>query len=158
MAEKSVARGNLRIVKTTPLRSRKRTSTRLVAAGDTLAKPGARAAEANRVARRTSTTQTVQQLQSVIGGASPDELKALRRTLFAKPDGAATGTGPDLELSAGWREGAYPYKNLMSRRSYEKQKFRLQARGEKTGQRVVIPFEGRDATGKGGTCSNSGFQ
>jgi len=178
MPDQSVNRGNLRVVKTATAR-RQRTKPRLVTAGDTLAKPGARAAEADRVARRTSTTQTVQatvisellgslkssppgetlqQLQSMIGGASPDELKALRRTLFAKPDASVAGTDPDLELSAGWREGAYPYKNLMSRRNYEKQKFRLQvellklqAWVKETGQRVVILFEGRDAAGKGGT-------
>ncbi len=152
---------------------------RLVTAGDTLAKPGARTAEADRVARRTSTKQTVQatvvsellgslknsppsetlqQLQSLIGGASPDELKALRRTLFKQAEASAIGIDPDLELSEGWREGAYPYKNLMSRKNYEKQKFRLQvellklqAWVKETGQRVVILFEGRDAAGKGGT-------
>ncbi len=178
MADTSVTRNNLRVVKTASVR-RQRTKPRLISAGDTLAKPGSRAAEADRVARRTSTKQTVQatvvsellgslkknpasetllQLQSVIGGASPDELKALRRTLFAKPDASPPGTDPDLELSAGWREGAYPYKNLMSRKNYEKQKFslqvellKLQAWVKETGQRVVILFEGRDAAGKGGT-------
>jgi polyphosphate kinase 2 (PPK2 family) len=46
----------------------------------------------------------------------------------------------------------------MSRKSYEKQKYRLQvellklqAWVKETGQRVVILFEGRDAAGKGGT-------
>jgi polyphosphate kinase 2 len=46
----------------------------------------------------------------------------------------------------------------MSRRAYEKQKYRLQvellklqAWVKETGQRVVILFEGRDAAGKGGT-------
>ena len=179
MADKSVARGNLRIVKTALARSRQRVKPRLVTAGDTLAKPGNRAAEADRVARRTSTTRTVQatvvtellaslknspasetlqQLQAVIGGASPDELKGLRRTLFANPELSGTGLDPDIELSNGWREGAYPYKNLMSRKNYEKQKFRLQvellklqAWVKETGQRVVIVFEGRDAAGKGGT-------
>jgi polyphosphate kinase 2 (PPK2 family) len=65
---------------------------------------------------------------------------------------------PDDELADGWREGGYPYKNLMSRKAYEKQKYRLQvellklqAWVKETGQRVVILFEGRDAAGKGGT-------
>ncbi|MGZ5184109.1 MAG: polyphosphate kinase 2, partial [Caldimonas sp.] len=64
---------------------------------------------------------------------------------------------PDTELSKGWREGAYPYANLLSRKSYERQKYRLQvellklqAWVKETGQRVVIVFEGRDAAGKGG--------
>jgi polyphosphate kinase 2 len=86
-------------------------------------------------------------------------VKALRRTLFERPlDKPAEGVDPDLELAPNWREGGYPYKNLMSRRAYEKQKYRLQvellklqAWVKESGQRVVILFEGRDAAGKGGT-------
>jgi len=103
--------------------------------------------------------ESLRQLQALIDGASLDEVKALRRLLFgreaAKPD---AGTDPDAELATGWREGAYPYRNLLSRRSYERQKYRLQvellklqAWVKETGQRVVILFEGRDAAGKGGT-------
>ena len=33
---------------------------------------------------------------------------------------------PDEELVADWRSGVYPYKNLMQRRNYERQKYRLQ--------------------------------
>ena len=62
------------------------------------------------------------------------------------------------ELADDWRDGAYPYKNLMRRATYEKEKFRLQvellklqAWAKETGQRIVILFEGRDAAGKGGT-------
>ncbi len=65
---------------------------------------------------------------------------------------------PDFELAHGWRDGGYPYKNLMSRKNYELQKYdlqvellKLQAWTKKTGSRVVILFEGRDAAGKGGT-------
>lgn len=64
----------------------------------------------------------------------------------------------DEELAADWREGGYPYKNLMSRKNYEIQKYnlqvellKLQAWTKKTGNRIVILFEGRDAAGKGGT-------
>jgi polyphosphate kinase 2 len=146
--------------------------------GDVLPHAGARAAEADRVARRTSTAQTVReevttdllaraasgepvnetvrQLQALIAGASPDEAKALRRSLF-KRDEPLPLVDADVELSPGWREGAYPYKNLLSRKSYERQKYRLQvellklqAWVKETGQRVVILFEGRDAAGKGG--------
>ena len=157
-----------------------RTRVRPVEAGDTLTRPGARSAEADRVARRTSTATTVQemaladllsessdqhtpvnetlsQLQALIAGASPDEVKALRRTLFARDEAQALKVDPDTELSARWRDGAYPYKNLLSRKSYERQKYRLQvellklqAWVKETGQRVVIVFEGRDAAGKGG--------
>jgi polyphosphate kinase len=152
---------------------------RPVDAGDTIPRPGARTAEADRVARGTSTAMTVQamalsdllaqphgsepagetlrQLQALVSGASPDELKMLRRTLFKRDEPASSGLDPDAELSAGWREGAYPYKNLMSRRNYERQKYRLQVEllklqswVKESGQRVVILFEGRDAAGKGG--------
>jgi len=63
----------------------------------------------------------------------------------------------DDELAEDWREGGYPYENLMSRRNYESHKYRLQvellklqAWVKQTGQRLVILFEGRDAAGKGG--------
>ena len=106
-----------------------------------------------------SAHELVTQVQALVNGASPDDVRALRKALQARsaPTPAA-GPDPDLELSAGWREGAYPYKNLLSRRNYEKQKYRLQvellklqAWVKETGQRVVIVFEGRDAAGKGGT-------
>ena len=65
---------------------------------------------------------------------------------------------PDEELAADWRDGGYPYKNLLRRSVYESQKFhlqvellKLQAWAKETGQRIVILFEGRDAAGKGGT-------
>ncbi len=99
-------------------------------------------------------------LRAILEGASPDDAVALRRMLLA-PAGPIVHTralGPDDELAEGWRNGAYPYKNLLSRKSYEKQKYELQVEllklqswVKKTGQRVVIVFEGRDAAGKGGT-------
>ncbi len=64
----------------------------------------------------------------------------------------------DRELADNWQEGGYPYKNLLSRKSYERQKYRLQVEllklqswVKETQQRVVVLFEGRDAAGKGGT-------
>jgi polyphosphate kinase 2 len=62
------------------------------------------------------------------------------------------------EIRAAFETGAYPYETRLSRRSYERQKARLQAEllkvqkwvGE-TGQKYVMLFEGRDAAGKGGT-------
>ena len=63
-----------------------------------------------------------------------------------------------MVLARNWRDGGYPYKNLMSRKNYEAQKYKLQVELLKlqawvkdTGQRVLILFEGRDAAGKGGT-------
>ncbi len=151
---------------------------RRVSQGDTLPHLGPATAERDRVARGTSEATTKQalaikdllthppnvteselasRLRALISGASPDERKALRRTLFAKPEVEA-GPDPDLELASGWREGTYPYKNLLSRKNYEKQKYnlqtellKLQAWVKETGARVIILFEGRDAAGKGGT-------
>ena len=100
----------------------------------------------------------LEQIKALIAGASPDEVKALRHRLFAKPEPLADGVDPDITLAPGWRDGAYPYLNLLSRKKYEEQKYRLQvellklqAWVKETGQRVVILFEGRDAAGKGGT-------
>jgi polyphosphate kinase 2 len=152
-----------------------------VASGDIAPKLAAPALEADRVDRATTRTGTVAamalsdvlthhaqgtpgtpgewlgQLRALVDGASPDEVKTLRHVLFERDKAPANGVDPDQELAAGWREGGYPYKNLMSRRSYEKQKYRLQvellklqAWVKETGQRVVILFEGRDAAGKGG--------
>jgi len=99
-------------------------------------------------------------LRAIMAGASPDDAIALRKALIDSPEAAFARlpTNPDEELAPDWRSGAYPYRNLLSRKSYEKQKYRLQVELLKlqawvkdTGQRVVILFEGRDAAGKGGT-------
>ncbi len=98
-------------------------------------------------------------IRALMDGLSPDEAGQLRSlTLSDRRLAAGRNRHPDEALSSGWREGAYPYQNLMSRRNYEKQKYRLQvellklqAWVRETGQRVVIVFEGRDAAGKGGT-------
>ena len=156
-----------------------RRAPRRVAAGDTLSRPATRQAETDRVDRGTSQAQTIQamamadllahegsaqapadmlgQIQALMAGASPDEVKALRRALATRNAPSRGEAELDAELSAGWREGAYPYRNLMSRRNYERQKYRLQVELLKlqawvkdSGQRVVILFEGRDAAGKGG--------
>lgn len=98
----------------------------------------------------------IAQLQALMDGLAPDERKRLRQALFEREAKPADGD-PDLELVPGWRDGVYPYRNLMARRTYERQKYRLQvellklqAWVKETGQRVVILFEGRDAAGKGG--------
>ncbi|GCL63843.1 polyphosphate kinase 2 [Pseudaquabacterium pictum] len=97
------------------------------------------------------------ELQALMDGASPDDRKALRKLLF-QPAATPAEADADTALSPGWREGQYPYKNLLLRRRYEQQKYRLQVELLKlqawvkdTGARVVILFEGRDAAGKGGT-------
>lgn len=98
-------------------------------------------------------------LTAIFDGASPDDAAMLRNALLQQPSLVSTRSKfPDEELASGWREGGYPYKNLLSRKSYEKQKFQLQVEllklqnwVKETGQKVVILFEGRDAAGKGGT-------
>jgi polyphosphate kinase 2 len=106
-------------------------------------------------------TDALEQLRALLAGASPDEVRALRKALFERetePSAGAPGVDPDAELHPKWRDGRYPYKNLLSRKRYEREKYRLQvellklqAWVKETGQRVVILFEGRDAAGKGGT-------
>nr|WP_255580689.1 polyphosphate kinase 2 [Caballeronia sp. dw_276] len=99
-------------------------------------------------------------IKSLMSGLSPDEAAALRSVML-EGDPALWHTRasrhPDNELSRNWRTGGYPYRNLMSRRGYEKQKYalqvellKLQAWVRETGERLVIVFEGRDAAGKGG--------
>ena len=98
-------------------------------------------------------------LRTILEGASPDDAAAIRKMLDAEakaPD--ESKINPDQELAPDWRDGGYPYKNLMLRKNYEKQKYRLQvellklqAWVKESRQRVVVLFEGRDAAGKGGT-------
>ena len=97
-----------------------------------------------------------QGLKAVVEGASPDDIEALKQALLERE--VAASEHPDEELAPGWREGGYPYRHLMTRRNYEKQKYHLQVEllklqnwVKETGQKVVILFEGRDAAGKGGT-------
>ncbi len=128
----------------------------------TLGKQDAQGAALRDLLRRTAKTapgETLDALKAMLAGASSDDVIALRRVLFEKPrrkDGRADD--PDMALSAQWREGGYPYKNLLSRKSYEAQKYKLQVELLKlqawvkdSGQRILILFEGRDAAGKGGT-------
>ena len=97
-------------------------------------------------------------LRAILEGASPDDRKALRKAIKTSSAADVGKPNPDEELSADWRDGGYPYKNLLRRSVYEKEKFKLQVEllklqnwVKETGARVVILFEGRDAAGKGGT-------
>jgi len=97
-------------------------------------------------------------LKTLLEGSSPDDITAIRKMLLDNQlliDGEADR--PDEELAGNWRTGAYPYKNLMSRKRYEAEKYKLQVEllklqswAKETGERIVILFEGRDAAGKGG--------
>jgi hypothetical protein len=103
--------------------------------------------------------QRAKGLRAMLEGASPDDARVLREALTGRLKGETgkKGINPDDVLSDDWRDGGYPYRNLMRRSSYEETKFhlqvellKLQAWVKETGQRVVILFEGRDAAGKGG--------
>ncbi|MFP5450540.1 MAG: polyphosphate kinase 2 [Thermoleophilia bacterium] len=99
-------------------------------------------------------------LQAIAAGSSADDLDSLGGTLLEQ-DEPVYGAPPlyaDDALVDNWEDAVYPYRNLMARKTYERQKYRLQvellklqAWAKDTGQRVVILFEGRDAAGKGGT-------
>jgi polyphosphate kinase 2 len=154
--------------------ARRASTPRRVREGDVAPALDAQSLERHRVARATTRKTTVDamavadllaqrpgretlaRLQALLAGASPDERKAIKRALAAyKPP--RRGAEADLALVPNWREGVYPYANLMARRNYETLKYRLQvellklqAWVKETGQRVVILFEGRDAAGKGG--------
>ena len=106
-----------------------------------------------------NSTDKLDALRTLLAGSSPDDAAAIRQMLL---DSQRNPTGsfstPDDELSSDWRTGGYPYKNLLSRKRYEAEKYKLQVEllklqswAKETGQRVVILFEGRDAAGKGGT-------
>ncbi len=98
-------------------------------------------------------------LEAILAGASSDDAVVLRHALQAHDEQKMpVQMSADDELSPDWRSGGYPYKSLMSRKNYEKQKYRLQVEllklqswVKKTGQKIVVLFEGRDAAGKGGT-------
>jgi polyphosphate kinase len=113
------------------------------------------------ILRSAGSASATERLDTLLGGMSPDEVASLRAYLL-ESDYALIGRSAhkphqDDELAPDWRRGGYPYKHLLSRNNYEKQKYRLQvellklqAWVKETGQRVVILFEGRDAAGKGG--------
>ena len=120
------------------------------------------AIEANVVGQAVDAAQQARlaALRDIVSGVTPEESRRLLRGLLQEQRLVLdrSGAHPDQELAPDWRTGGYPYKNLMTRRNYEGQKYRLQvellklqAWVKETGQRVAILFEGRDAAGKGGT-------
>ena len=143
---------------TEPARIRRNTVTEAVAA----AEAATLAAVRDVIAQPGTEVGKAASLRAILEGASPDDARAIRELLQGDQPKTRQRTSPEVspdeELGANWRSGAYPYKNLMSRQSYEAQKYLLQvellklpAWAKETGQRIVILFEGRDAAGKGGT-------
>jgi len=99
-------------------------------------------------------------VRDLLEGTAPADAVRVLQSVIRQQRGLAklSRSAADRELADNWQEGGYPYKNLLSRKNYERQKFRLQVELLKlqawvkdTGQRVVVLFEGRDAAGKGGT-------
>ena len=105
-------------------------------------------------------TELIDGLDAIMKGASLDDVESLRESImsYGRQAEKTRSARADAELSEDWRSGGYPYKNLMSRKNYEKQKYglqkellKLQSWVKSTGQKVIILFEGRDAAGKGGS-------
>ena len=128
------------------------------------ARQGAQLAAVRDILSRKESSQAdkAESLRAILEGAAPDDAKAIRQLLKGQAKASARAktdkADPNEQLAKDWRSGAYPYKNLLSRRVYEANKYlllvellKLQAWVKETGQRVVILFEGRDAAGKGGT-------
>lgn len=98
-------------------------------------------------------------LHTIMDGTSTDDAEILRNALLRQSYQPKNGRPtPDDTLAANWQDGVYPYKNLMTRKNYEKEKYKLQVEllklqswVKETGQKLVVLFEGRDAAGKGGT-------
>jgi len=158
-----------------PAKKRATPATRRVALGDTTGAKTTRGVTRRAVRASLDAAQGSQQnavqdilahatdkadaLRTLLAGSSQDDIDAVRQMLLGNqitPVGLTSR--PDDELAADWRTGGYPYKNLMSRKRYEAEKYKLQVEllklqswAKETGQRVVILFEGRDAAGKGGT-------
>jgi polyphosphate kinase 2 len=151
-----------RVRKLKPVPTQKSVRPRRVKAGDVgpTSSPAVieRATVGDRMAA--ATLAETNALADILAGRSPEDAKSLARGLL-KVKGAPEGVSEralDEELSDDWRSGGYPYKYLLPRKSYEKQKYqlqvellKLQAWVKDAGQKVVVLFEGRDAAGKGGT-------
>ncbi len=149
--------------KATPASKRPRKSpTRAAVLGDTapVLEPAAIEAYAVEQAGAAADETRVGAIRDLLEGTSPSDAVRVLRSVLDQQRGLdnLARRAADRELADNWQEGGYPYKNLLSRKSYERQKYRLQvellklqAWVKETGQRVIVLFEGRDAAGKGGT-------
>ncbi len=111
-----------------------------------------------------ATEHEMQALITILDGEAPADRKSILKALMQREKlkdaklAPQTKEAEENQLSEDWRTGGYPYKNRMSRKLYEKEKYlcqvellKLQSWVKETGQKIVILFEGRDAAGKGGT-------
>jgi len=61
-------------------------------------------------------------LRALFDGASPDDRRALRKALLdSQKKPKEEKINPDEVLAPDWRDGGYPYQNLLRRSVYEKQ-------------------------------------
>ena len=160
--------------RSTPTRTTVEARQRRISQGDTVSARTVKGVASQTARIRTNAAQGAQQaavknildktpnkaaaLKTLLAGSSPEDVSEIRKML--QENQALLGDSsvkPDEELAPNWRSGGYPYKNLLSRKRYEAQKYqlhvellKLQMWAKDTGQRVVILFEGRDAAGKGG--------
>ncbi len=160
--------------RSTPTRTTVEARQRRISQGDTVSARTVKGVASQTARIRTNAAQGAQQaavknildktpnkaaaLKTLLAGSSPEDVSEIRKML--QENQALLGDSsvkPDEELAPNWRSGGYPYKNLLSRKRYEAQKYQLQVEllklqmwAKDTGQRVVILFEGRDAAGKGG--------
>ena len=103
----------------------------------------------------------IEGISSILQDEAPEDRLSILKTLIAREKLAINGDKSHKDedvLNPNWLDGAYPYRNRMSRKRYEKEKYQLQVEllklqnwVKETKQKVVIIFEGRDAAGKGGT-------
>ena len=152
--------GSTAVVVRGPVNGRRRDVRRAIE-GDTA--PASNRAEVGRFvvdeATRAASEHELAALTDILEGESPADRRALVKTLLRREAPPARPlVHPDEELAPDWRDGGYPYRNLMTRKNYERLKYgvqvellKLQAWVKATGQKVVLVFEGRDAAGKGGT-------
>jgi polyphosphate kinase 2 len=137
-------------------------ATRLVSAGDTAPALDARSLEAYAVEQAGAAADevTASAIRDLLEGVGPADATRILRSVLDQQRGLdrLVRRHADRELAENWQDGGYPYKNLLSRKSYERQKYRLQVELLKlqawvkdTGQRVIVIFEGRDAAGTVGT-------
>ena len=160
--------------RSTPTRTTVEARQRRISQGDTVSARTVKGVASQTARIRTNAAQGAQQaavknildktpnkaaaLKTLLAGSSPEDVSEIRKML--QENQALLGDSsvkPDEELAPNWRSGGYPYKNLLSRKRYEAQKYQLQVEllklqmwAKETGQRVVILFEERDAAGKGG--------
>ncbi len=142
--------------------AKKRSAPRKVSAGDVppvLTDAGVEAFTVDEVSAAADEAKAAA-IRDILEGSNPEDAVRILKDVVTQQEGLdkLARKAADQELADHWQQGGYPYKNLLSRKTYERQKYRLQvellklqAWVKETRQRVLVLFEGRDAAGKGGT-------